>query len=570
MDLVKTGIGLTKTIKNVSRTKEIVSVFWKNGFDEIISKTKLHNVIPGFVIPKVRMKNALEESRKNKEIWETIGFRLRKSFEELGPSFIKLGQLISSREDILDPLLIKELKQLQSNAGGVEFNEVKNIIEEAFNKPIEMIFKSFNEKPIGKASIGIVYEATLIDGSDVVVKVRRPGIKSILENDFEIISFIVSRLEKVSDELKYLGISKAIDDFFHSINLELNFLIEAQNCKKLRENITKIDKENIFVLPTVFDEYTRENILVMSKLDGTPFNQLGHVTKESPLNNILDESVKMFINTLLVDGFFHADLHGGNFFLLDDNKIGIIDFGLMGSISKKNKENLVAILLAVVTNNYENLVYEFLDVAEYDQIPQVDQLIIDVQKALTPYIGLSVQDIDATAFVNAIVTTLSTHHMYLPRQWFIIFRSLMTLDGVGKSLGLNINIFKIIDEQIHDIMSEFVSKDALLSEALWIGRDTLNSLRIIPRHIQWMLKEFSRKKYRLDVELVGVQNEIKKISNGLFFFSLMFFSSILIFSGVYLLKDITISELKDIPVIVWSLWAIATLAIFRASIFAKN
>ena len=174
-----------------------------------MSKTKVHRILPGFVIPKVRYEKAYNESQ-GKDFWEIIGFRLRKSFEELGPSFIKLGQLISSREDILDPNLVAELKLLQSEAGEIDFDLAKSEIENSLGKKIEEVFAEFNEKPIGMASIGIVYKAKLKSGQDVVVKLRRPDIKKTIINDFEIISFLAQKLEQVSDEFKYLGISLSL------------------------------------------------------------------------------------------------------------------------------------------------------------------------------------------------------------------------------------------------------------------------------------------------------------------------------------------------------------------------
>ena len=571
MDIVKTGIGISKTIKNVSRGREILNVLWRNGFDEFIIKTKLHSFIPGFVIPRSRFLNAITEQGDEDNFWQSVGFRLRKSFEELGPSFIKLGQLLSTREDILDPALIKELKLLQNKASGIPFEQVQIIIEKNLGMSVDEAFKSFNRDPIGMASIGIAYKAQLKDGTDVVVKARRPGIEKVIKTDFEIVAFIISQVEKVSGDFKYLGASRAIDDFFKSIQLELNFIIEAQNCKRLKKNLESIDSKNMFVLPEIYDEFTCEELLVMDFLDGRPFNEIGDLKNETPeLSNMMNESVKMFIHTLLADGFFHADLHGGNFFLLKDDKIGLIDFGLMRNLSKKNRTNLVAILLALVTNNYENLVYEFLDVAEYDEIPNHEVLIRDIQEVLSPFLGLSVQQTDMTALVHSIVTTLGKHQMYLPREWFIIFRSLMTLDGVGKAINIDLNIFEVIDSQIHDIMGELVSKESIMEDAMWIGRDTLNSMRIIPRHLRWLLKEFAKKKYRLDIQLVGIEKEISAVSKSMFFVGLMLLSSTLFFSGVFLIKGISVESLKDIPVIVWTLWSLGMLAVIRASLFLRN
>lgn len=569
MDLVKTGIGLSKTIKNVARFREIITVFWKNGFDEFILKTNLHSKVPGFVLPNKRLENL--NDKVGNSFWASLGYRLRLSFEELGAGFIKLGQLLSTREDILHPELIAELKKLQNNVKPIEFSIAKKAIEKTLGKSIEEVFLEIDEKPIGVASIGIAYSGKLKSGEEVVLKLRRPAIEETLDNDFEIITFLVSQAEKVSEDIKFLGISKAIDDFFHSIQLELNFLIEAKNCEKLKVNIEKIDEENLFVIPNIFNEYTTDSLLVMEKLHGKPFNSIPKILEEHPeVEEKLHSAVKMFVHTILADGFFHADLHGGNFFLMEDGNIGLIDFGLMGTLTRKNRTNLVAILYALFTSNYENLVYEFLDVADYDVIPDHVELQKDIRDALAPFLGLNVQDMDVTSLVHSIVTTLSKHQIYLPRDWFIIFRSLMTLDGVGKSIGLDINIFDVLDGQLDDVIKDLVSKESLMEEAAWIGRDAINSLRVVPRHLKWILKEFAKRKYTFDIRIEGIQRDIRLISKSIYFLGMMLLSSVLFFSGVFLVKDIDYTNFEAIPILVWIIWGVALITVFRASSFIRK
>lgn len=569
MDLLKTGIGITKTIKNVTRFREIVNVFWRNGLDEFIIKTNLHKFIPGFALPKKRITSALLE-KNDGDIWQSVGFRLRKSFEELGPSFIKLGQLLSTREDLFDANFVEELKKLQDRALGIDFKIAKAAIEKSLGKKLEEVFQKFDEEPIGKASIGVVYKAKLINGKDVVVKLRRPHISKTINTDFEIIHFIVEQLEKFSNEIRYLGVSRAIEDFFKSTQLELNFYIEANNGKILKENLKKYDENNLFLIPEIYEEYTQEDLLIMEYVHGTPFNKLKRMDEVEGLEEKLNTSVGYFIKNLLTDGFFHADLHGGNFFLLHDGRIGIIDFGLMGNLSRKSRINLVAILYAITTKNFENLVYEFLDVAEYENVPNTDQLMRDIQDALSPFLGLSIQETDISQMFNGIIKTLSKHQLYLPREWFIIFRALMTLDGVGKSLGFDINIFEFICEEINDIVNSLFNKNAIIEDAIWVGRDTLNSLRTLPRHLKWMMKEVAHKKYVLDVNLVDVKDELSNISRGFFFTGLMLFASTLTFLGAYFLKGIPFENYSDVPIITWIFWSLGILTILRASILFRR
>ena len=568
MSVIKKSIDLGKTIRNVSRLREILSVFAKHGFDEIIIRSKLNKVIPNFVLPKSITRD-INNALNDYDFWRSVGRRLKLAFEELGPSFIKVGQLLASREDIFNPAFIQELKLLQDQVKPIPFDQAKSLIEENLGQKIETIFSSIDETPIGVASIGIVYKAELLSGEKVVLKLRRPGIKKNLLTDFEIIAYIVSNIERVAPEFKFLGVQRIIEDFFKSIKLELNFLVEANNSLKLKRNLEKIDKQNILVIPKVYRELSSEKLLVMELLDGTPFNEIDKDIVNTQLRDNLHQCMKYFLHTMLADGFFHADLHGGNFFHLKDDHIGLIDFGLVGNLSKRNRTSLVAILYALLTNNFENLVYEFLDVADYEELPNHDHLIRDLRENLTPYIGLSVQEMDATALTHSLVSTLSRHHVYLPREWFIILRALMTLDGVGKSLKVDLNIFEIIDGEIHGILAELVSKEALLEDSVWLGRDIMNSLRIVPRHLSWILKEFAKKNYRLDIELKGIDHELNLLTRSVYFFGMMLLTSALFIAGTLIVQDITVTSVQDLPLLTILFWSLSGGVLVRAFFIFK-
>jgi ubiquinone biosynthesis protein len=572
MSLIKRSIGFTKTIKNVNRFTEILTVLGRNGLDEFIIKTNLHEKIPGFVIPKKRIEAILtSDDYPTDDFWQSIGFRLRKSFEELGPSFVKLGQLMASREDIFPPSLIRELKQLQNNAQPIEFAVAREVIEKNLKKPISEVFATIDEKPIGKASIGVAYRGKLKSGEEVVIKVRRPNIKRTIYGDFEIIKFITLQLEKLGPEVKILGLSRLIDDFFRSIILEMNFIIEASNADKLRKNLLKKDPDNILILPRVFKELSSEEILVLEFLDGTPFNKFTSMEALGlDMEPKLLKSVELFLDSMLSDGFFHADLHGGNFLKQSNGQIGIIDFGLMGTLSKKNRTNLIAILYALTTNNYENLVYEFLDVAEYEQAPDQEALVRDIQSALSPFVGLSVQDTDVNFLFRSIVGALSKHQLYLPREWFIIFRAIMVLDGVGKSLNLNLNVFDIISKILPKIITQVTSKEAMMEEVTWLGRDTLQSLRIIPRQLRWFFRELSKNNYTFDINLKGMSQDLKMLSRSINSVGFMLISCATLIVGTFFVEVKNIQHIADIPVMTWIFWSFSFYTFVRASLLTRN
>lgn len=567
MDLVKKGLEFSQTIKNVSRFREIITVFARNGLDEFVIKSGLHKIVPNFVLPKTRISTALEEN-SSKSWGGIVGYRLKKSFEELGPSFVKIGQLLSSREDIFPEEFIDQLKPLRDQVKGIDFSEVEQALNESLGKNYKDIFESVDKNPIGNASIGVVYKAKLKSGEDVVLKVRRPNIKSIIETDMSIVQFIVSRLEKVSEEVKYLGVSRIVRDFSTSLKKELDFKVEALNCDRLKENIeSRKEGKELFHLPKIYHQYTSEDLLVMEFLDGVPFSDSEKVKEHMDVIQAkLEKGVHLFIKSLLSDGFFHADLHGGNFFLLKDEKIGLIDFGLVGHLSKKSRTSLIVILYSLITHNYENLVFEFLDVAEYDDVPDVDELTRDIRDTLSPYVGLTVQQMNLTELFNKSVSTLLKHKIFLPREWFIVFRAMISLDGVGKSLNMDLDIFSIIDDNLGDVLKDVYSKESLLEDSLLTGRDLINSLRIVPRHIRWFVKDFAKNNYSLKIVHSGHEAPINDLKNAIVFFGHTFLAGLFLLSGVFLIDNTAVGMWYGMSKLTFVFWTFALVTLLRSRV----
>lgn len=560
MDFIRAGIGITKTMRNVSRLREIASVFAKHGFDEFIT-IGISSKIPNFVIAKSKRSIKEELENKSEKDWnQVLGFRLRSCFEELGPSFIKFGQLLSSREDLFHASFIHEMQKLRDQVKPIPLSELTIYIEGHLGKKIEDVFTSIDPNPIGVASIGVVYSGKLKDGSPVVLKVRRPGIEKEIETDFSILLFIAHQLEKVSEELKYLGLSRIIHDFSSTLVKELNFNVEAMNAERLKKNLSIHDVENHYYIPSIYKEYTSEALLVMERLDGIPFSDKNKIEPYMfEIKDRLNYGVNLFLKTFLQDGFYHADLHGGNFFYLENKKIGLIDFGLMGSLSKTSRQHFTAIIYSLISHNYENLVYEFLDVAEYESIPDVEALTRDVREALSPYVGLTVQQLNLSELFLVILATLKRHQIYLPREWYLVFRALITLDGVGKSLNIDLNIFGILESEILEIVQKSFSKEDLIEEALWSSRDMSSTLKIFPRHFRWFMRDFAKKGYAIEVIQKGYKKEIASVGNSISFLGHAIISSTFILSGILFLNGRELQTYNDIPTLSWVMWSLGLL-----------
>lgn len=536
--------------------REIVSIFARHGFDEFIT-SGVTSYIPDFVLPKSKkgIKDELA-SREDREWPEVIGFRLRQCFEEMGPAFIKFGQLLASREDLFDPAFTQQMSLLRDKVKPIAFSQMRSSVEISLGKKIEEVFSEVEDAPIGTASIGVVYRAKLLDGTGVVLKVRRPNIEKEIQTDFGILKFLALQTERVSSEIKYLGVSRIIHDFTISLQTELNFNIEALNAKRFAKNLAAHDVKNVYVVPEIYQEYCSEALLVMQEMKGIPFS---NTEKIIPVMKDVQENllygVELFMKTFLKDGFFHADLHGGNFFYLDNGQIGLIDFGLMGSLGTRSRKNFIAIIYALVTYNYENLIYEFLDVADYDEVPDIDHLIQDVRDALSPFVGLTVQQTNFSLVLLSVVRTLKKHQLYLPREWYIVFRSLITLDGVGKSVQIDLDIFAIFEKDIQEIIKNAINKDDLLEEGLWTARDIVTSSRTFPRHLKWFLKTWSKNGYKFEVIHTGHENSVRSISSAIVFLGFAILSGVLFYSGVSFFNGEMIQSWKQVPLMTWMHWA---------------
>ncbi|MGZ3807156.1 MAG: hypothetical protein ACXVCE_03660, partial [Bacteriovorax sp.] len=223
------------------------------------------------------------------------------------------------------------------------------------------------------------------------------------------------------------------------------------------------------------------------------------------------------------------------------------------------RHHFIAIIYALLSYNYENLVYEFLDVAEYDNIPDIDVLIRDVRDGLSPFVGLSIKQTNFSDLLTVVLNTLKKHQIYLPREWYIIFRALITIDGVGKALGIDLNIFGILEGDITEIVKSTFNKEELMEDAAWAARDLTSSVRILPRHIRWFLRDFAKKGYAIEIKNTGYEKELSSLVGALTFLGFTFIAGVFVFSGIFIVGIKEIHTWQDIPTLSWVLWSLGLL-----------
>jgi ubiquinone biosynthesis protein len=333
---------------NLKRLKEIIKVLNEYRFGYIAEKTKLKSKIP------FKGKSKYESIE---ELDSSLPERIRLSLQELGTTFIKLGQMLSTRPDLVGDDVATELTKLQDDVPPVDLEIIKSTIETEINNPIENIFSEFDDKPLGSASIGQVHKAVLKNGDNVAVKVQKPGVEEIIHKDITIMRFLAKRINDYMPRLRMYNLPRIVDEFERSILKEIDYNQEAINIIRFDNNFK--ENEEIYV-PKVYKEYSTEKILTMELIEGKKVSDV--IDSDEGYNKplIAKREIDSYYKQVLIDGFFHADPHPSNVYILDDNVVCFLDFGMMGILDQEFREDCAELLLHYLENNVKGVLNQLV------------------------------------------------------------------------------------------------------------------------------------------------------------------------------------------------------------------
>ncbi|MCM2322686.1 MAG: AarF/UbiB family protein, partial [Oligoflexia bacterium] len=470
MQLLRTGRQLGQAVKNVQRLKQILGVLARHGFADIVDRMSLGKFLPGRLA-------AFAEAQADK----TVPERLRESFEELGPTFVKLGQLISTRPDIFPEAYIDEFVKLQDNVQLLPFSAVKAVVERELGRKLEEAYASFSEAPLAAASIGQVHEAVLLTGEKVVVKVQRPEIERIIDTDVSLLAFLASLLEKYIPETRVVGPRTIVDEFFRTLSYELDFVVEANNMGKMAENMKSFPE---IVIPRVFKALSTHRVLTLERLEGIRVNDLKAMDAAGiDRKHIVDVGARAFFKSVMVDGLFHGDLHGGNLFVLPGNRLGIIDFGIVGRLSQRSRDQLATMVMSLLTEDYENLCYQYADLGAAGPSIDFDGFQREVRNTLSPYIGLALGELNIGRILIEATKIATKYSIKVPGDWMIVFKAILTLEGMGRTLDPNFDMISAGEELVRELVKEQYSPQRLTKELMWVSKDLAALLQVLPRQL---------------------------------------------------------------------------------------
>lgn len=463
--LVSSSRALITGAKEVARFREIARVFVTHGFGWVFAQLKLRRELQ----PDLE---GMDLARATLASPDT-GKRLVAALTQLGPTFVKLGQILSTRSDLLPESIIAELTTLQNNVEPLPFAELEGQLVKTLGKDWRARFASFDETPLASASIAQVHRATLLAGEgegdeggkagkQVVLKIQRPGVRPKIESDLGILYAIAGWVEEAIDEAQAMDLRGVITDFTKSISQELDFKIESRNIERFQRNFTAFDN---VVFPAVYDELSSTEVLCMEFLPGRKFSDVlgaGEST-DAVVRVYFDVAYKMLFH----DGFFHGDLHPGNVLMLPDGRLGVLDCGMVGRLSPAMKEKLVDILWAVLNEDLEAVARAFWALSIRHGHVDYQAFEVDVIEIAERYIvGLPLSEIQIGTLFGEIVAGATKHQVRMPTDFTMMFKAIITTEGMAKAIAPDLDPIELARPYIEQMVTARYTPERLKQQAL--------------------------------------------------------------------------------------------------------
>ena len=497
---------LSHSYRNIKRFRQILHVFLRYGFGNLIEYMGIDKFLElsRKIIPS-RSKERLERMSN--------AVKLRRSLAKLGPTFIKLGQILATRPDLIPIEYAQEFAKLQDNAPSFPYEQVKEIIKSETGKYPEEIFDYFDKEPLAAASIGQVHKACY-QGNEVVVKVQRPGIEKIIETDIEIMYHLALLMEKHILELSVQKPSAIIKEFAKSLEKEIDFLNELKQTERF-DNYYSGD-EGIYV-PKIYRDVSTTQILVIEYIDGIKASNTQKLEAENyDLALIAKRGADSLLSQIFEKGYFHGDPHPGNIFIMPENIVCFIDFGMMGVVSEQERELFAGLLMQIINKKNNKIIDYILKFTQYEIEPDTDELQRSFTEIIDEYLFQSMKDMDFGKFLEKLLEILADNNMRMRPNLFLMMKALMSLEKLARKLDPELNIIEMAAPYVKKIyLDRFNIKKILLNigDPLY---DVMNLAAEMPDDIRIILKQLKKGKLKIDLEYLGfekMRQTVVKISN---------------------------------------------------------
>ena len=510
LSIRKIGV-IGRTYRHLNRYRHILTVLFKYGFGDLVDVLKIEQYL------EIGLQMI---SRKRREQVDrlTRAERVRMALEELGPTFVKLGQMLSTRPDLIAVEFIEELSILQDRVPPFSYTEVSKIIESELGGLPENIFEHFEESPLAAASIGQVHRARLKDGEEVVVKVQRPGIRKIIEVDLEIMLHLASLMERHLEEFQVNRPARIVEEFARTLEKEIDYTIEASHTERFSRQF--IDDATVYV-PKVFRETTTERVLTMEYIEGVKASEIERIDKEGLDRKVITaRGADLILKQVFNHGFFHADPHPGNIFVLPGNVICYLDFGMMGSIDRQTREDFADLVHSVVRRDESGAMQALLMLTQYEEEPDTRLLARDLADFMGQHLYRPLKDLQMEKLLQQLMELISRHRLQTPPDLFLMLKALATVEGVGLSLDPEFHMINQAAPFVKRVKMEQSHPKRVANDILRSGVDLVRLMQEIPGELRELLRQMKRGKVKMEFEHRGLepmQTTYDQISNRIAF-----------------------------------------------------
>ncbi len=504
-----TAIG--RTYRHLNRYRQILTIFLKYGFDDLLNRLHIDQYIElGLQIITRKRRERVEKMSRAE--------RVRIVFEELGPTFIKFGQIASTRPDLFPLEFVNELSKLQDKVPSFSVEQAKDILQQELGLPPAEIFERFDEIPLASASIGQVHRARLHDGREVVVKIQRPDIHKIIEVDLEIMMYIAGLMERNIQELALHRPTGIVEEFARTLEKEVDYTLEASSMERFGRQFA--EDPTVYV-PKVYREYTTARIITMEYINGIKVSDLeGLQAAGLDTRLITTRGANLTLRQVFHNGFFHADPHPGNIFVLPGNVICLIDFGMIGTVDRQTRENFVDLLDSIVHRDAAEATQVILRITSWEDQPDIRALEREIADFIGRHLFKPLKDIEVGRMLQQLLQLISHHQLRVPPDIFLMIKAVTEVEGVARALDPQFDMVTLAAPFIARVKIARFYPERIAFDLIHLAGDLRHFLQKVPKDILDITRMIKSEKISVNVENKGLDVMLAtyhKISNRLAF-----------------------------------------------------